>query len=127
VLTEKLDRLEMWRDWGDNELISFALGKAEPVTPDEKNVFRYASISNCNLLSSCYSNKGLKNSRRRSFFFKEFCRNLHLVFFQRLVAAMAPPGRQKMKKSSNKVFFAGWIPGINSYSDLRNILHFFKG
>jgi hypothetical protein len=42
------------------------------------------------------------------------------------VVAMAPPGRQKMKKSSNKVFFAGWIPGINSYTDLRNILQFLR-
>ena len=31
---------------------------------------------------------------------------------------MAPPGRQKARKSG-KVFFAGWIPGINSYSDIR--------
>jgi hypothetical protein len=43
----------------ENEFL-FALGKAEPVTPNEKNVLREASISDCNLVSSCFSNKGLK-------------------------------------------------------------------
>jgi hypothetical protein len=32
---------------------------------------------------------------------------------------MAPPGRQKTRKTS-RVFFAGWIAGINSFSDLRH-------
>jgi hypothetical protein len=38
---------------------------------------------------------------------------------------MAPPGRQKPKKAS-KVFFAGWIPGINSYSDIRQEMQSFS-
>jgi hypothetical protein len=92
----------------------------------KKNVLREASISDCNLVSSCYSNKGLKIHVAVLFFFQGIWQESALGLFSdlRLFVAMAPTGRQKMKKSSNKVFFAGWIPGITSYTDLRNSCSF---
>jgi hypothetical protein len=48
-----------------------------------------------------------------------FSSDFLLIFFSSdFYLAMAPSGRQKPKKAS-KVFFARWIPGINSYSDIR--------